>query len=173
MRIKDTDLFVFRRSVVSFPVKSDMFSCIKITGGRERERDMKIENGLNLLSYQWFFPRLNYIISTSLEGVVWWQLLGEERLSWPKFLSCLKLWRDKINNGHSLSRFGAIFNLARLVLDDFRGGFEKGPWWQRLFNGYTITTWMVVLNLGCSGLLVSWLMKYADNIVKVIPFILL
>lgn len=57
--------------------------------------------------------------------------------------------------------------MARLVVDDFRGGFEKGPWWQRLFNGYSITTWMVVINLGSTGLLVSWLMKYADNIVKV------
>ncbi|KAL2468797.1 CMP-sialic acid transporter 1 [Forsythia ovata] len=66
-----------------------------------------------------------------------------------------------------LYTFGAIFNLARLVLDDFRSGFEKGPWWQRIFNGYSITTWMVVLNLGSTGLLVSWLMKYADNIVKV------
>ncbi|KAL0397977.1 UNVERIFIED_CONTAM: CMP-sialic acid transporter 1 [Sesamum calycinum] len=66
-----------------------------------------------------------------------------------------------------LYTFGAIFNMAKLVLDDFRSGFEKGPWWQRLFNGYTITTWMVVLNLGSTGLLVSWLMKYADNIVKV------
>ncbi|CAI9768854.1 unnamed protein product [Fraxinus pennsylvanica] len=66
-----------------------------------------------------------------------------------------------------LYTFGAIFNLARLVLDDFRSGFEKGPWWQRLFYGYSITTWMVVLNLGSTGLLVSWLMKYADNIVKV------
>ncbi|XVF33211.1 hypothetical protein REPUB_Repub17cG0148800 [Reevesia pubescens] len=63
--------------------------------------------------------------------------------------------------------FGAIFNMARLILDDFRGGFEKGPWWQRLFNGYSVTTWLVVLNLGSTGLLVSWLMKYADNIVKV------
>ena len=71
---------------------------------------------------------------------------------------------------HSSSRFGAIFNMARLVLDDFRGGFEKGPWWQRLFNGYSITTWLVVLNLGCTGLLVSWLMKHADNIVKVSSF---
>ena len=68
---------------------------------------------------------------------------------------------------HSSSRFGALFNMARLVLDDFRGGFEKGPWWQRLFNGYSVTTWLVVLNLGSTGLLVSWLMKYADNIVKV------
>ncbi|KAI5647159.1 hypothetical protein M9H77_33164 [Catharanthus roseus] len=66
-----------------------------------------------------------------------------------------------------LYTFGAIFNLGRIVFDDFRSGFEKGPWWQRLFNGYTITTWLVVLNLGSTGLLVSWLMKFADNIVKV------
>ncbi|GAV63543.1 Nuc_sug_transp domain-containing protein [Cephalotus follicularis] len=62
---------------------------------------------------------------------------------------------------------GAVFNMARLLLDDFGSGFEKGPWWQRLLDGYSITTWMVVLNLGSTGLLVSWLMKYSDNIVKV------
>ncbi|KAK4804101.1 hypothetical protein SAY86_003918 [Trapa natans] len=66
-----------------------------------------------------------------------------------------------------LYSFGAIFNMGRLALDDFQSGFEKGPWWKRLLNGYDITTWMVVLNLGSTGLLVSWLMKYADNIVKV------
>ncbi|KAG6781148.1 hypothetical protein POTOM_014037 [Populus tomentosa] len=66
-----------------------------------------------------------------------------------------------------LYTFGSIFNMVRLVLDDYRGGYENGSWWQRLFNGYSITTWMVVLNLGSTGLLVSWLMKYADNIVKV------
>ncbi|GAA0142825.1 transporter [Lithospermum erythrorhizon] len=66
-----------------------------------------------------------------------------------------------------LYTFGALFNMARLIVDDFRKGFEIGPWWQRLFNGYSITTWLVVLNLGSTGLLVSWLMKYADNIVKV------
>lgn len=68
-------------------------------------------------------------------------------------------------------RFGAIFNMFRLLVDDFRGGFENGAFWQRIFDGYTITTWMVVFNLGSTGLLVSWLMKYADNIVKVIPFL--
>lgn len=67
----------------------------------------------------------------------------------------------------AFDRFGAIFNMLRLLWDDFRIGFDKGPWWQRLFNGYTLTTWLVVLNLGSSGLLVSWLMKYADNIIKV------
>ncbi|KAH7862208.1 hypothetical protein Vadar_001455 [Vaccinium darrowii] len=66
-----------------------------------------------------------------------------------------------------LYTFGSIFNMAHLLFNDFNGGFEKGPWWQRLFNGYSIITWMVVLNLGSTGLLVSWLMKYADNIVKV------
>ncbi|KAK9099115.1 hypothetical protein Syun_026160 [Stephania yunnanensis] len=49
------------------------------------------------------------------------------------------------------SLFGAIFNMARLLLDDFRGGFENGPWWQRLLNGYGLTTWMVVLNLGSTA----------------------
>lgn len=72
-----------------------------------------------------------------------------------------------VNWFNNFFRFGAIFNLGRIVFDDFRSGFEKGPWWQRLFNGYTITTWLVVLNLGSTGLLVSWLMKFADNIVKV------
>ncbi|PIA34519.1 hypothetical protein AQUCO_03700061v1 [Aquilegia coerulea] len=72
-----------------------------------------------------------------------------------------------------LYTFGAIFNMVKLLLDDFRGGFENGPWWQRLLNGYSITTWMVVLNLGTTGLLVSWLMKYADNIVKVTPLFII
>ncbi|OAY71020.1 CMP-sialic acid transporter 1 [Ananas comosus] len=66
-----------------------------------------------------------------------------------------------------LYTFGAIFNMAWLILGDFKAGFERGPWWQRLFDGYTVTTWLVVFNLGSTGLLVSWLMKYADNIVKV------
>lgn len=64
-------------------------------------------------------------------------------------------------------RFGVIFNMGWLIYGDFKAGFERGPWWQRLFNGYSITTWMVVFNLGSTGLLVSWLMKYSDNIVKV------
>ncbi|CAH9097214.1 unnamed protein product [Cuscuta europaea] len=66
-----------------------------------------------------------------------------------------------------LYSFGSIFNMGRLLIDDFQSGFERGAWWQRLLHGYSITTWLVVLNLGTTGLLVSWLMKYADNIVKV------
>ena len=66
-----------------------------------------------------------------------------------------------------MRRFGVMFNMGWLIYGDFKAGFELGPWWQRLFNGYSITTWMVVFNLGSTGLLVSWLMKYSDNIVKV------
>ncbi|KAG0589992.1 hypothetical protein M758_1G061100 [Ceratodon purpureus] len=66
-----------------------------------------------------------------------------------------------------LYAFGVLFNIARLTVDDIRTSFSKGPWWYRLFNGYDFVTWMVVLNLGFTGLLVSWVMKYADNIVKV------
>ena len=57
-----------------------------------------------------------------------------------------------IQNGTYFSRFGAMFNMARLLLDDFRNEFEKGPWWQPLFKGYSFTTWLVVLNLGSTGL---------------------
>lgn len=33
--------------------------------------------------------------------------------------------------------------------------------------GYSGVTWLVVANLAFSGLLVSWVMKFADSIVKV------
>lgn len=66
-----------------------------------------------------------------------------------------------------LYAFGVLFNMIRLIMDDVSAGFEKGTWWQNLFNGYDFITWLVVLNLASTGLLVSWLMKYADNIVKV------
>lgn len=54
-----------------------------------------------------------------------------------------------------------------MSVDDVRAGFAQGPWWYRLLHGYDVITWLVVLNLACTGLLVSWVMKYADNIVKV------
>lgn len=57
--------------------------------------------------------------------------------------------------------FGVLFNFLRLWMG---GGWEK-IW--GMFDGYSIITWLVVINLGVTGLLVSWIMKYADNIVKV------
>ncbi|KAJ7564217.1 hypothetical protein O6H91_02G007600 [Diphasiastrum complanatum] len=66
-----------------------------------------------------------------------------------------------------LYSFGVLFNMFRLSVDDITSSFSRGPWWYRLFDGYNVVTWLVVLNLGCTGLLVSWVMKYVDNIVKV------
>lgn len=68
---------------------------------------------------------------------------------------------------HLFCRFGVLFNILRLTADDVMTGFAKQAWWFRLLDGYNIVTWLVVLNLGFTGLLVSWVMKYADNIVKV------
>lgn len=44
---------------------------------------------------------------------------------------------------------------------------QAGFWALSLFQGYTLVTWLVVLNLALSGLLVSWIMKYADSVLKV------
>lgn len=35
-----------------------------------------------------------------------------------------------------------------------------------MFKGYTLLTWFLVANLAFTGLLVSWLMKFTDNILK-------
>lgn len=53
-------------------------------------------------------------------------------------------------------------------MDDVRGGFFKGIWWYCLFDGYNFMIWFVVVNFGCIGFLVLWIMKYVDSIVKVI-----
>eukprot|EP00898_Chlorokybus_atmophyticus_P003500 jgi/Chlat1/4150/Chrsp27S00313 len=63
--------------------------------------------------------------------------------------------------------FGVVFNALRLCYDDIQAGFSNGFWLTSMFNGYDVYTWLVVLNLSFTGLVVSWVMKYADNIVKV------
>ena len=46
-------------------------------------------------------------------------------------------------------------------------GFGGGIWLFTLFKGYDWVTVLVVANLAFSGLLVSWVMKFADSILKV------
>ena len=50
-----------------------------------------------------------------------------------------------------------------------RAGFSSGVWALRLFEGYDWVTLLVVVNLAFSGLLVSWVMKFADSILKARP----
>lgn len=56
--------------------------------------------------------------------------------------------------------FGVLFNGAGLVAGS--AGSVLHP-----LKGYSVATWLVVANLAFSGLLVSWIMKFADSIVKV------
>ena len=63
--------------------------------------------------------------------------------------------------------FGVIFNFVNLTVQDIKAGFEKGSWILLLFHGYNFYTCLLVCTLSSSGLLVSWIMKYADSIVKV------
>jgi len=46
-------------------------------------------------------------------------------------------------------------------------GAGDGRWLPSIFQGYNFVTLLVVANLAFSGLLVSWVMKFADSILKV------
>ena len=72
-----------------------------------------------------------------------------------------------------LYAFGTAFNAVRLAYD----GVTSAPriandgrqlhWLFDMLHGYSFTTCLVVMNLAFTGLLVSWIMKFADSIVKV------
>lgn len=58
--------------------------------------------------------------------------------------------------------FGMIFNLGAVFVQDFDDVISKG-----FFHGYSFITVCMILNHALSGIAVSMVMKYADNIVKV------
>lgn len=58
--------------------------------------------------------------------------------------------------------FGMIFNALAIVTQDFDAVVNKG-----FFYGYSLITILMILNHALSGIAVSMVMKYADNIVKV------
>ncbi|KAF5449129.1 hypothetical protein F2P56_029606, partial [Juglans regia] len=58
--------------------------------------------------------------------------------------------------------FGMVFNAIAILVQDFDAVMNKG-----FFHGYTIITVLMILNHALSGIAVSMVMKYADNIVKV------
>jgi hypothetical protein len=41
------------------------------------------------------------------------------------------------------------------------------PWFVRVFEGHSVLSMLVVLNLACAGLLISYVLKYVDAIAKV------
>ncbi|XP_039126845.1 CMP-sialic acid transporter 2-like [Dioscorea cayenensis subsp. rotundata] len=58
--------------------------------------------------------------------------------------------------------FGMIFNLIAICVQDYDAVMNKG-----FFHGYSFITVCMVFNHALSGIAVSMVMKYADNIVKV------
>ncbi|XP_062176938.1 CMP-sialic acid transporter 4-like isoform X1 [Alnus glutinosa] len=58
--------------------------------------------------------------------------------------------------------FGMIFNAGAILVQDFDAVMNKG-----FFHGYSFITVLMILNHALSGIAVSMVMKYADNIVKV------
>ena len=63
--------------------------------------------------------------------------------------------------------FGTVFNFLNLTAADLRQGFSDGFWLLDPFRGFSGVTWCVVANLALTGLVISWIMKNADSIVKV------
>uniref|UniRef100_A0A3N7HRE5 Uncharacterized protein n=1 Tax=Populus trichocarpa TaxID=3694 RepID=A0A3N7HRE5_POPTR len=57
--------------------------------------------------------------------------------------------------------FGMIFNALAIVTQDFDAVVNKG-----FFYGYSLITTLMILNHALSGIAVSMVMKFADNIVK-------
>lgn len=60
-----------------------------------------------------------------------------------------------------LALCGAFFSFWAMVLSDFSLIMSSG-----FFQGYTVLTWLVVINQALGGLLVALVVKYADNILK-------
>ncbi|XP_058070561.1 CMP-sialic acid transporter 2 isoform X3 [Magnolia sinica] len=58
--------------------------------------------------------------------------------------------------------FGMAFNAVAIFVQDFDAVINKG-----FFHGYSLITTCMILNHALSGIAVSMVMKYADNIVKV------
>ncbi|KAJ8641059.1 hypothetical protein MRB53_017753 [Persea americana] len=58
--------------------------------------------------------------------------------------------------------FGMVFNAVAILVQDFDAVMNEG-----FFHGYSLITVCMILNHALSGLAVSMVMKYADNIVKV------
>ncbi|KAL9276264.1 hypothetical protein ACSQ67_026194 [Phaseolus vulgaris] len=58
--------------------------------------------------------------------------------------------------------FGMCFNCVAMLVQDFDAAMNKG-----FFHGYSLITVLMIFNHALSGIAVSMVMKYADNIVKV------
>jgi UDP-sugar transporter A1/2/3 len=61
--------------------------------------------------------------------------------------------------------YGILFNLIAIVMDDW-----EALWADGFFYGYNLFTVFIIFNNSTSGIAVSAIMKYANNIVKLFTF---
>jgi hypothetical protein len=61
--------------------------------------------------------------------------------------------------------YGIVFNFVAIVTDDWARLWADG-----FFYGYNVFVLFIVLNNSCSGIAVSAIMKYANNIAKLFTF---
>ena len=69
-----------------------------------------------------------------------------------------------------LYSWGVVGNAAGLAWADVRGGLPPGAWMRSLLQGYNAWAYGAVLNLSLSGVLVAWIMMWADmgSLLKVV-----
>jgi len=86
--------------------------------------------------------------SSGFAGVYFEKLLKGSKVS---------LWMRNV----VLAFYGIIFGVTGVIMNDFTAVYENG-----YFQGYTKTTWFVIILQAYGGLLVAAVVKYADNILK-------
>ena len=69
-----------------------------------------------------------------------------------------------------LYSWGVVVNAAGLAWADMRGGLPPGAWMRSFLQGYNAWAYGAILNLALSGLLVAWIMMWADmgSLLKVV-----
>ena len=58
--------------------------------------------------------------------------------------------------------FGALINMLRLMFD-----FGIFGWLGELTRGFNYVVWLIIANFAFAGLMISWIQKFADSILKV------
>jgi len=108
-----------------------------------------IDSGDHKTSPLGFIIALCYCLMSGFAGVYSEALLKKGR----KSIHASNIW---------LYLFGSLFNLATTIVMHGSTIMESG-----FFAGFTPLTCLIVINSSCMGLLISIVMKYLDNIVKV------
>lgn len=116
------------------------------SGAKEKEASDTVAHGKN--SIMGLTAVLASCISSGFAGCYFEKLLKTSRTS---------MWIRNLQLGVC----GATFSFVGMLFAD-----GSSLWQHGMFHGYSLLTWLVVLNQALGGLLVATVVKYADNILK-------